>query len=168
MHMSPISRKKNLENKNQPKSVLNMLLIILLIKILYCAQYNPLIFFRIFIPKFLRIWNCDSRFFFFRFRSVLNVFSCNEMNFLLVFDTEIMREMGQLGALGCTLTGYGCSGVTNVAYGLLTREVERVDSAYRSALSVQSSLAMGAIYDYGTEAQKQKYLPKMGEKNILH
>lgn len=74
-----------------------------------------------------------------------------------------MREMGQLGALGCTLNGYGCSGVSNVAYGLLTREVERVDSAYRSALSVQSSLAMGAIYDYGTEAQKQKYLPKMGE-----
>lgn len=73
-----------------------------------------------------------------------------------------MLEMGQLGALGCTLTGYGCPGVSSVAYGLLTREVERVDSAYRSALSVQSSLAMGAIYEYGTDAQKEKYLPKMG------
>lgn len=71
--------------------------------------------------------------------------------------------MGELGALGCTLQGYGCAGVSNVAYGLLTREVERVDSGYRSALSVQSSLAMGAIYDYGSEAQKQKYLPDMGE-----
>lgn len=70
--------------------------------------------------------------------------------------------MGQLGALGCTLVGYGCAGISSVAYGLLTREVERVDSAYRSALSVQSSLAMGAIYDYGTDAQKEKYLPKMG------
>lgn len=79
-----------------------------------------------------------------------------------------MREMGQLGALGCTLTGYGCSGVSSVAYGLLTREVERVDSAYRSALSVQSSLAMGAIYDYGTDAQKEKYLPRMGTlRNLI-
>lgn len=76
--------------------------------------------------------------------------------------------MGQLGALGCTLTGYGCSGVSSVAYGLLTREVERVDSAYRSALSVQSSLAMGAIYDYGTDAQKEKYLPRMGTlRNLI-
>lgn len=75
-----------------------------------------------------------------------------------------MLEMGQLGALGCTLSGYGCAGISNVAYGLLTREVERVDSAYRSALSVQSSLVMGAIYDYGSKSQKEKYLPKLGKR----
>lgn len=73
-----------------------------------------------------------------------------------------MREMGAMGALGCTLKGYGCAGVSSVAYGLLTREVERVDSAYRSALSVQSSLAMGAIYDFGSDVQKERYLPRMG------
>lgn len=77
--------------------------------------------------------------------------------------------MGSLGVLGCTIKGYGCAGISNVAYGLITREVERVDSAYRSAVSVQSSLVMGAIYDYGSEQQKQKYLPKMGKiKNIFH
>lgn len=73
-----------------------------------------------------------------------------------------MNEMGELGALGCTIEGYGCSGVSSVAYGLIAREVERVDSAYRSALSVQSSLVMGAIHDYGSEEQKQKYLPLLG------
>lgn len=77
--------------------------------------------------------------------------------------------MGSLGVLGCTIKGYGCAGISNVAYGLLTREVERVDSAYRSAVSVQSSLVMGAIYDYGSEQQKEKYLPKMGTNYIsLH
>ena len=75
-----------------------------------------------------------------------------------------MPELGNLGVLGCTLKGYGCAGVSSVAYGLLTREIERVDSSYRSALSVQSSLSMGAIYDYGSDQQKEKYLPKMGEK----
>lgn len=74
-----------------------------------------------------------------------------------------MTEMGSLGVLGCTIKGYGCAGISNIAYGLITREVERVDSAYRSAVSVQSSLCMGAIYDYGSEEQKQKYLPKMGK-----
>lgn len=83
------------------------------------------------------------------------------------FHKEIMEELGSLGALGCTLTGYGCAGVTNVAYGLLTREVERVDSAYRSALSVQSSLAMGAIYDYGNSEQKEKYLPRMAQGKLI-
>lgn len=73
-----------------------------------------------------------------------------------------MEEIGELGALGCTIKGYGCAGVSSVAYGLLTREVERVDSAYRSALSVQSSLCMGAIYDFGSDKQKEKYLPDMG------
>uniref|UniRef100_A0A1L8EFS4 glutaryl-CoA dehydrogenase (ETF) n=1 Tax=Haematobia irritans TaxID=7368 RepID=A0A1L8EFS4_HAEIR len=83
------------------------------------------------------------------------------------FDKEIMEEIGSLGALGCTLNGYGCAGVSNVAYGLLTREIERVDSAYRSAMSVQSSLAMGAIYDYGTDAQKEKYLPRMAQGKLI-
>ncbi|KAI8121429.1 hypothetical protein FF38_05933 [Lucilia cuprina] len=84
-----------------------------------------------------------------------------------VFDKAIMQEFGELGALGCTLNGYGCAGVSNVAYGLLTREVERVDSAYRSAMSVQSSLAMGAIYDYGTAEQKEKYLPLMAQGKLI-
>lgn len=80
-----------------------------------------------------------------------------------VFHREIFNEIGELGALGCTIKGYGCAGVSSVAYGLLAREVERVDSAYRSAISVQSSLVMGAIDDYGTEAQKEKYLPLLGK-----
>lgn len=84
-----------------------------------------------------------------------------------VFDREIMREMGAIGALGSTLTGYGCPGVSSVAYGLLAREVERVDSAYRSALSVQSSLAMGAIYDFGTDAQKDRYIPAMATGELI-
>lgn len=82
------------------------------------------------------------------------------------FDREIMTEMGDLGLLGPTIQGYGCSGVSSVAYGLIAREVERVDSSYRSAMSVQSSLVMYPIYDFGTEAQRQKYLPSLatGEK----
>lgn len=78
-----------------------------------------------------------------------------------------MTEFGSLGILGSTINGYGCAGISNVAYGLLTRELERVDSAYRSAVSVQSSLSMGAIYDYGSETQKTKYLPRMGESLSL-
>ncbi|MCW9017520.1 MAG: acyl-CoA dehydrogenase [Kangiellaceae bacterium] len=78
-----------------------------------------------------------------------------------IFDTEIMREMGELGLLGSTINGYGCAGVSYVSYGLVAREVERVDSGYRSALSVQSSLVMHPINAYGTEAQKEKYLPKL-------
>lgn len=77
------------------------------------------------------------------------------------FDRDILREMGQQGFLGATIKGYGCAGINNVSYGLLTREIERVDSGYRSVMSVQSSLAMHAIYAYGNEEQKQKYLPKM-------
>ncbi|HEY9103993.1 acyl-CoA dehydrogenase [Chitinimonas sp.] len=77
------------------------------------------------------------------------------------FDREIMNELGELGFLGSTLEGYGCAGVSHVAYGLVAREVERVDSGYRSAMSVQSSLVMYPIYAYGTEEQKQKYLPKL-------
>lgn len=77
------------------------------------------------------------------------------------FDREIMNEMGALGFLGSTLSGYGCAGVNHVSYGLIAREVERVDSSYRSAMSVQSSLVMYPIHAYGSEAQREKYLPKL-------
>jgi len=77
------------------------------------------------------------------------------------FHREIMNEMGAMGFLGSTLEGYGCAGVSNVCYGLIAREVERVDSSYRSALSVQSSLAMYPIYEFGSQQQKSRYLPKM-------
>jgi len=77
------------------------------------------------------------------------------------FDRDIMYEMGRLGFLGATLQGYGCAGINYVSYGLITREIERVDSGYRSAMSVQSSLVMNAIYMYGSEEQRQKYLPKL-------
>ena len=77
------------------------------------------------------------------------------------FDREIMREMGALGFLGSTIEGYGCAGVNYVSYGLIAREVERVDSGYRSAMSVQSSLVMHPIHEFGTETQRQKYLPKL-------
>ncbi len=77
------------------------------------------------------------------------------------FDPEIMKEMGKLGLLGATIDGYGCPGVSQVSYGLISREMERVDSGYRSALSVQSSLVMYPIYKFGSEAQRQKYLPDL-------
>ena len=77
------------------------------------------------------------------------------------FDRAIMTEMGALGFLGPTLEGYGCAGVNHVAYGLIAREVERVDSGYRSTLSVQSSLVMYPIHAFGSEEQKRKYLPKL-------
>ena len=76
-------------------------------------------------------------------------------------DTAIFREMGALGLLGSTIDGYGCPGVDYVSYGLIAREVERVDSGYRSMLSVQSSLVMYPIYAYGNDAQREKYLPKL-------
>jgi glutaryl-CoA dehydrogenase len=77
------------------------------------------------------------------------------------FDRQIVNEMGELGFLGCTIEGYGCAGVNHVSYGLITREIERVDGGFRSAMSVQSSLVMHPIYAYGSEAQRQKYLPKL-------
>src|SRR5438105_8407426 len=77
------------------------------------------------------------------------------------FDREIMNEMGALGFLGATIEGYGCPGISYVCYGLVAREVERVDSGYRSAMSVQSSLVMYPIWDFGSEAQRKKYLPKL-------
>ena len=77
------------------------------------------------------------------------------------FDREIMNEMGEMGFLGATIDGYGCAGVGYTAYGLIAREVERVDSGYRSAFSVQSSLVMYPISLFGSDAQKEKYLPRM-------
>jgi glutaryl-CoA dehydrogenase len=77
------------------------------------------------------------------------------------FDREVFPEMGAMGFLGATLEGYGCAGVNHVSYGVMAREIERVDSGYRSMMSVQSSLTMYPIYTYGTEAQRQKYLPRM-------
>ncbi|MFZ4406149.1 MAG: acyl-CoA dehydrogenase family protein, partial [Paracraurococcus sp.] len=77
------------------------------------------------------------------------------------FHREIMNEFGEMGFLGATLHGYGCAGINYVSYGLMAREVERVDSGYRSAFSVQSSLVMYPIYAFGSDAQKEKFLPKL-------
>ncbi|MCG8359380.1 MAG: acyl-CoA dehydrogenase [Kiloniellales bacterium] len=84
------------------------------------------------------------------------------------FDREILNEMGEMGFLGSTLPeDYGGAGVNHVCYGLIAREVERVDSGYRSTMSVQSSLVMYPIYSYGTEAQRRKYLPKLGTGELV-
>ena len=77
------------------------------------------------------------------------------------FDREIMNEFGQMGFLGSTIDGHGCPGLNYVCYGLVAREVERVDSGYRSAMSVQSSLVMHPINEYGSEQQREKYLPRL-------
>lgn len=83
------------------------------------------------------------------------------------FDLNIMKELGTLGLLGATLQGYGASGVNYVSYGLIAREIERVDSSYRSSLSVQSSLVMHPIAAYGSEAQKQKFLPALAAGELI-
>ena len=83
------------------------------------------------------------------------------------FHPEIYKEMGELGILGASIKGYGCAGVGYVSYGLITREIERIDSSYRSAFSVQSSLAMYAIYQFGSEAQKEDLLPQMAAGNLI-
>ncbi|KAI0733768.1 acyl-CoA dehydrogenase domain-containing protein [Fomitopsis betulina] len=83
------------------------------------------------------------------------------------FSHDILPSMGALGFLGPTIEGYGCAGVSSVAYGLIAREVERVDSGYRSTMSVQSSLVMHPINEYGTEAQKEKYLPRLAKGEIV-
>jgi glutaryl-CoA dehydrogenase len=83
------------------------------------------------------------------------------------FDKKIMKEYGDMGFLGATLQGYGCAGVSSVSYGLIIREVERVDSGYRSAMSVQSALVMYPIYAYGTDEQKNKYLPKLAAGDLI-
>jgi glutaryl-CoA dehydrogenase len=84
------------------------------------------------------------------------------------FDREVMSEMGELGLLGCTLEEeYGCAGLNHVCYGLVAREIERVDSGYRSMMSVQSSLVMHPIHAYGTEEQRKKYLPRLATAEIV-
>ncbi len=84
------------------------------------------------------------------------------------FDREILTEMGELGLLGATLPQkYGCAGVSHVAYGLIAREIERVDSGYRSAMSVQSSLVMHPIHAYGTEAQRERWLPGLASGELV-
>ena len=82
-------------------------------------------------------------------------------------DPAIFREMGELGLLGPTIDGYGCSGLGYVSYGLIAREVERVDSGYRSMMSVQSSLVMYPIHAYGSEAQREKYLPGLARGELI-
>ena len=84
-----------------------------------------------------------------------------------VFDRQIYHELGELGFLGSTIEGYGCAGMNHVIYGLIAREVERVDSGYRSALSVQSSLVMHPIHAFGSEEQRQKYLPRLATGDII-
>ncbi|XP_022661603.1 glutaryl-CoA dehydrogenase, mitochondrial-like isoform X1 [Varroa jacobsoni] len=83
------------------------------------------------------------------------------------FEREIMNELGELGVLGSTIQGYGCAGTNYVTYGLLAREIERVDSSYRSAMSVQSSLVMYPISVFGSDEQKQKYLPKLAKGELV-
>ena len=83
------------------------------------------------------------------------------------FDRDVLTEMGALGFLGSTLQGYGCAGVNHVCYGIVAREIERVDSSYRSSMSVQSSLVMYPIYAYGSEEQRQKYLPRLATGELI-
>jgi glutaryl-CoA dehydrogenase len=83
------------------------------------------------------------------------------------FDPVVMREMGELGFLGATLEGYGCAGIGYVAYGLIMRELEKVDTSFRSACSVQTALAMTSIYAYGSETQRERYLPRMAKGELL-
>ena len=75
--------------------------------------------------------------------------------------------MGELGLLGPTIEGYGCAGVNQTSYGLVARELERVDSGYRSMFSVQSSLVMAPIYEFGSEAQRQEFLPRLATGEIV-
>ncbi|UVW36071.1 acyl-CoA dehydrogenase [SAR92 clade bacterium H455] len=82
-------------------------------------------------------------------------------------DPGIFREMGEMGLLGLTIEGYGCAGMDYISYGLVAREVERVDSGYRSMMSVQSSLVMYPIYAFGNEAQREKYLPKLASGEFI-
>ena len=82
-------------------------------------------------------------------------------------DRTIFNEMGELGLLGATIEGYGCAGVNHTSYGLVTRELERVDSGYRSMLSVQSSLVMGPIYEFGSDDQRETFLPRLATGEIV-
>ena len=78
-----------------------------------------------------------------------------------LFDKELYKEFGKLGFLGPTINGYGCAGASNISYGLIAKEFEAIDSGYRSAISVQSSLVMHPIYEFGSKLQKEKYLPEL-------
>ena len=84
-----------------------------------------------------------------------------------IYDNDLFKKFGQIGLLGAQIQGYGCSGVSSVSYGLIAKEIERVDSAYRSCFSVQSSLVMQPIYDYGDEEQKNKWLPELAKGNLI-
>ena len=84
-----------------------------------------------------------------------------------IYDNDLFKKLGQIGLLGAQIQGYGCSGVSSVSYGLIAKEIERVDSAYRSCFSVQSSLVMQPIYDYGDEEQKNKWLPELAKGNLI-
>lgn len=92
------------------------------------------------------------------------IIEANRKNY---FDPQIMKELGELGFLGCTIKGYGCAEVSHVSYGLIAREVERVDSSYRSALSVQSSLVMHPIYEFASEEKKQEFLPRLATGELI-
>ena len=83
------------------------------------------------------------------------------------FDKNIYKEMGKMGFLGATISGYGCAGVNYVSYGIIAREIERVDSSYRSLYSVQTSLAMYAIYQFGTEEQRNTIFLKWQKATLL-
>ncbi|KAJ1346130.1 hypothetical protein KIN20_000837 [Parelaphostrongylus tenuis] len=85
----------------------------------------------------------------------------------VLYDPTLIPEMGKMGLLGAPYQGYGCAGTTTVGYGLIAREVERVDSGYRSTMSVQTSLVIGPIYNYGTEEQKQKYIPRLASGELV-
>merc|ERR1719450_805061 len=82
-------------------------------------------------------------------------------------NVDIFRKMGEVGLLGATIEGYGCSGVSHTAQGLICREIERVDSGYRSMLSVQSSLVMGPINDFGKDELKSRLLPKLATGELV-
>ena len=105
-----------------------------------------------------------------------NVFGDNGTNLSLLlkdayrhehYDRTILHEMGELGFLGANIEGYDCAGVSTVAYGLITKEVERVDSGYRSGMSVQSSLAMTGIHEFGTEELKERLLPQLAKGKLV-
>lgn len=83
------------------------------------------------------------------------------------FDKNIIKEMGNIGLLGPTINGYGCAGVNYISYGLIMREIERIDSGYRSCASVQSSLVMFPIYKFGSQEQKERFLPELAKGNII-
>ena len=84
-----------------------------------------------------------------------------------IFDKGIYKEMAEMGFLGAPINGYGCAGTNYVSYGLIAREIERVDSSYRSVYGVQTSLAMHAIYHFGSDEQKDFYLPQMAKGELV-